>query len=160
MIAQPLDDTRRSDADGDDDHAFTRWQAFRIAQLGLCLSLFLTFAVATLGFSLSLIVADEQQITDACAKLAIGWSVVFGLSSVLLGSVACLTRLADFRATSKVTRYRGNPTRTADVKGWRTSYEWYGWWTWLLFRGQLALFALQVIGLIVALKISFNNRVF
>lgn len=73
---------RRPDDQEDDDHAFTRWQAFRTDQLGACLSLFLTFAVATLGFSLSMVLYGAHPITDAWAKLAIGWAVVFGLLSV------------------------------------------------------------------------------
>jgi len=42
--------------DDDENEPYTRWQGFRISQLGLCITLFLTFSVAILGFSVNLLV--------------------------------------------------------------------------------------------------------
>ena len=85
----------------DENEPYNRWQGFRITQLSICISLFLTFSVATLGFSISLLV-QKFEITNCLAKASFLFSVILGLLSVSCGSVACLTRLWDFRKTAAV----------------------------------------------------------
>jgi hypothetical protein len=48
---------------------YTRWQGFRINQLGVCISLFLTFSVAVLGFSMNLLVQPTYFVTICFAKV-------------------------------------------------------------------------------------------
>jgi hypothetical protein len=145
-------------ASDDENEPYTRWQGFRIGQLGLCISLFLTFAVATLGFSINLLVQPTFPITTCFAKVFFALSLVFGLLSVLLGSLACLTRLADFRLTAKVARHKSDPTMKTDVDRWRNDYRRLGRRTWRLFKGQLVTFGLQVFGLVLALGITYGHR--
>lgn len=142
----------------DENEPYTRWQGFRIGQLGLCISLFLSFSVATLGFSVHLLVQPTYEITTCFAKVFFFLSVISGLLSVFWGSVACVTRLADFRTTAKVVKPRKTPDETADVERLRAKYKRLGWWTWTLFWGQLVGFALQVVGLILALGITYWSR--
>ena len=52
----------------EEDENEPRWQGFRINQLGLCISLFLTFAVATLGFSINLLIQPKCEITTCPAR--------------------------------------------------------------------------------------------
>jgi hypothetical protein len=138
---------------------YTRWQGFRINQLGVCISLFLTFAVAALGFSINLLTRPNFAITECFAKGLFFFSLVAGLLSVLLGSIACLTRLADFRKTAKVARHRANDNMKAEVERWRKDYKKLGKWTWRLFEGQLLGFGLQAALLVCALAISYWRRV-
>jgi len=142
----------------DGNEPYTRWQGFRISQLSLCISLFLTFAVATLGFSINLLVQPHYDITACFAKVSFFFSLVSGLISVLLGSAACLTRLADFRKTAKVVRHRSEQGMKAEVEGWREDYKKLGRCTWRLFKGQLFAFAIQDAGLVVALCITYWHR--
>jgi hypothetical protein len=142
----------------DENEPYTRWQGFRISQLGLCISLFLTFAVAILGFSINLLIQPNWAITTCFAKVFFSFSLLFGLVSVLLGSVACLTRLADFRKTAKVARHRSDPDMEAEIAHWRDDYKRLGWWTWRLFMGQLLTFGLQTVGLVLSLVITYWHR--
>jgi hypothetical protein len=112
----------------DDNEPYTRWQGFCINQLGLCISLFLTFAVATLGSSINL-----QQ---SFAKVYFLFSLAGGLLSVFLGSIACLTRLQDFRKTAKVVRHRSTENMKTEIDCWRENYKKLGEWTWRLFKAQ------------------------
>jgi hypothetical protein len=73
----------------DDKETYNRWQGFRINQLTLCISLFLTFAVASLGFSINLLIQPRYEIAAYSAKMCFLFSLSLGLISVLLGSVAC-----------------------------------------------------------------------
>jgi hypothetical protein len=142
----------------DENDPYTRWQGFRITQLGLCIALFLTFSVATLGFSVNLLVQPKYAITACVAKLLFLFSGIFGLLSVACGFVACLTRLADFRRTARVARHRADSSKAADVARWRESYKRLGKWTWVSFRFQLALFVLQELFLILSLGITYWPR--
>jgi hypothetical protein len=144
--------------DEDENEPYTRWQGFRINQLGVCISLFLTFAVATLGFSINLLIQPTYAMTECFAKVFFSLSLAAGLLSVLLGSMACLTRLADFRKTAKVARHRANDNMKAEVERWRRHYKKLGRWAWKLFKGQLLGFGLQATLLVLALGITYWRR--
>jgi hypothetical protein len=145
-------------SDYDENEPYNRWQGFRINQLGLCISLFLTFAVATLGFSVNLLVQPTFPITVCFARVIFLLSLVLGSISLLFGSLACLTRLADFRLTAKVVRHRSDPSMNSRVDLWREQYDKFGRWTWRLFYGQLGLFGLQIFGLMLALIITYWRK--
>lgn len=117
----------------DENDPYNRWQGLRIAQLGVCVSLFLTFSVATLGFSASLLVQEKYWIVNCFAKVFFFLSFLCGLLSLLLGSVVCLTRLGDFRATANVARHRLDHDMAGKCAELRTRYKRFGWWTWKLF---------------------------
>jgi hypothetical protein len=142
----------------DENDPYTRWQGFRIAQLGVCIALFLTFSVATLGFSANMLVQPAYAITNCLAKVFFLLSTLFGLLSILFGSVACLTRLEDFRKTGQVVRHRSDRAMAAEVDQWRKEYKRLGRWTWGLFRCQLFAFALQISLLMGTLGITHWRR--
>jgi len=144
--------------DDDENEPYTRWQGFRISQLGLCITLFLTFSVATLGFSVNLLVQPTFAITVCIAKVLFLLSLVFGLLSVIFGSIACLTRLSDFRKTAQVARHRSNPSMATDVGRWKEEYRRMSRWTWTLFRCQLVAFAFQALLLVLTLGITYWPR--
>jgi len=145
-------------SDGEENEPYSRWQGFRINQLSVCISLFLTFAVATLGFSINLLVQPVYPFTACSAKVFFLASLFSGLISVALGSVACLTRLEDFRKTAKVVRHRSTPNMKAEVDRWREDSKRLGQWTWRLFKGQLLLFGIQAVGLLLAFSITYWRR--
>jgi hypothetical protein len=62
-----------------DPERYNRWQGFRIGQLTLCISLFLTFSIATLGFSINLLVQHTDAITNCYAKVFFVFSIIVGL---------------------------------------------------------------------------------
>jgi hypothetical protein len=140
-----------------ENEPYNRWQGFRITQLSLCISLFLTFSVATLGFSINLLV-QKFEITNCLAKASFLFSVIFGLLSVSCGTVACLTRLWDFRKTAAVVRHRADVNKKAEVELWREEYRRLGRWTWRAFYWQLGLFGAQVFGLVVSLGITYWHK--
>lgn len=142
----------------DNNEPYTRWQGFRISQLSVCISLFLGFAVATLGLSINLLVQPTYAITTCFAKVVFFFSMMLGLFSGIFGSVACLTRLADFRKTAAVVRHRSDQNMAAEVAGWREDYRRLGWWTWTLFKCQLIAFGLQVLGLMLALVMTYWHK--
>lgn len=138
--------------------SYARWQGFRITQLTLCTSLFLSFSLATLGFSVNLMVERDYSITNCNAKVIFLLSLIFGLLSVFLGASSCLTRLADFRKTAKVARHRDDHAMAVDVAKWRGEYKRLAWWTWTLFKSQLATAGLQLVGLMIALVMTYWSR--
>ncbi|MGO9640247.1 MAG: hypothetical protein ACLP1Y_02940 [Candidatus Acidiferrales bacterium] len=144
--------------DENDEKSYVRWQGYRIDQLGLCIALFLTFSVAALGFSVDLLVQPTYPITASAAKVLFSLSGICGLLSVACGSIAYLTRLADFRATAQVARHRENSQMKEQIRAWRKKYKLCGKWTWFLFASQLVLFALQAICLVASVVINFLGR--
>jgi hypothetical protein len=142
----------------DENDPYTRWQGFRISQLGVCISLFLTFSVAALGFSINLLVQPTYAINSCYARVFFFFSILAGILSVALGGAACLTRLADFRKTAQVVRHRSDPSRQQEVYVWREQYRRLGSWTWKLFTGQMGLFGAQLLLLILSLGITYWAR--
>jgi hypothetical protein len=137
---------------------YTRWQGFRIGQLGVCIALFLTFSVATLGFSANMLIQPANAITNCLAKVSFSLSMISGLLSVLFGSLACLTRLEDFRKTAKVVRHRSESEMAKEAEDWRKQSNRLGRWTWGLFKWQLLAFAVQIILLMATLGITYWHR--
>jgi hypothetical protein len=142
----------------DENEPYTRWQGFRISQLGVSIALFLTFSVATLGFSANILVQSTYPITNCLAKVFFLLSIAFGLVSVLLGSLTCLVRLEDFRNTARVVRHRSDRSMASEVDRWRKASERLGRWTWGLFRCELLAFALQISLLITTLAVTYWRR--
>jgi hypothetical protein len=142
----------------DETERYNRWQGYRIGQLTLCNSLFLTFSIATLGFCINMLVQPVFTITDCYAKVFFLFSIIIGLLSLSSGSVACLTRLADFRATAQVARHSGDSTKAGAVACWRARYKLMQKWTWRLFYCQLFTFGVQVILLMLTLGITYWAR--
>jgi hypothetical protein len=141
----------------DENDPYSRWQGIRISQLGLCISLFLTFSVGTLGFSVNLLIQPRYCITG-CAKIIFLLSIILGLLSLFMGSAAFLTRLADFRSTAAVARHRSDDSMRAEIERWRIDYKRFGRWTWRLFKCQVGTFGLQVLGLVVSLGVTYWSR--
>jgi hypothetical protein len=144
--------------DPDENEPYNRWQGLRIAQLTLCISLFLTFSIATLGFCINLLVQPAFAITNCYAKLFFVFSTIIGLLSLSSGAMACLTRLSDFRATAQVVRHRGDPTKAEAVAEWRARYQRMGKRTWGLFKCQLLFFGLQLAFLMLTLGTTYWRR--
>ena len=136
---------------------YNRWQGHRITQLGVCISLFLTFSVATLGFSANLLVQHTDAIAACHVKIPFLFSVGLGMLSVALGSAACLTRLVDFRKTARIPGLL-KVDKKQEADRLRGECELLGRFTWRLFYSQLATFILQAFLLIGSLGIAYWTR--
>ncbi len=80
------DEKQSSDAGPEDseESSFVRWQGITLTQLGYAVNLILTFATASLGFSLSVI--KHESYTPGCwAKAFMAFSLLMILSSILFG---------------------------------------------------------------------------
>lgn len=141
-----------------ENEPYTRWQGFRITQLGFCIGLFLTYSVAILGFLANMLVQLEYSVTGFLAKLFFISSGVCGLLSLALGISACLTRLYDFRTTARVAKNRWDTTQQDQVNKWRKTSDCLGKWTWGLFWAQTITFALQAASLVVTLCNTYWDR--
>lgn len=144
--------------DEDENHPYTRWQGFRIGQLTVCISLLLTFSVAVLGFSASLLSQPTYSFTNVVARTCFLGSAIAGIISIAYGLSACLTRLQDFRVTAQVTRHREGPNRAQEVEEWREEYKRLGKSTWRRFKAQLRTFSLQIFLLLLSLGITYWPR--
>jgi uncharacterized membrane protein YbhN (UPF0104 family) len=85
--------------------SFVRWQTTALTQLGYVSNLILSFATASLGFSLTMVRDDHYQPNGAAKAL---WIVGVALlaASVALGIWCALNRLADFRGTAQNAKER------------------------------------------------------
>ncbi len=137
---------------------YARWQNTRNSQLGLCISLFLAFAVATLGFSISLLVQHSADFPGCSSKVSFLASLLFGLLSTLTGGAACMTRLEDFRKTAYVVRHRANLKMSQEVELARKSSKRFGCWTWGLFRAETILLFLQISCVTCSLVTMYWHR--
>ncbi len=148
--------------DDSSNPSYVRWQEIRITQLGVCISLFLTFAVATLGFSANYIVSHADTLPMGC------WGHVFfvlsclsGLISILVGGSASLTRLVDFRETAQIVRENPGASLHPELLAEkRARAKRLGWWTWLLFVAQTCAMGIQFLLLFLSLAFTYWKRIF
>jgi lysylphosphatidylglycerol synthetase-like protein (DUF2156 family) len=90
--------------------SFVRWQATALTQLGYAVNLILSFATASLGFSLTL--AKDASYKPTCAARYF-WiaAVLLLVTSITFGVWCVLNRLADFRKTTQIAKDREILTR-------------------------------------------------
>jgi hypothetical protein len=128
--------------------SFVRWQSVTVAQLTYAVNLVLTFAVATLGFQIALLVgekftlASSQKCVFNLSLLVLGLSVLFGLLVVV-------NRLRSFRATMRAARARESSMNDA-LQIQRQLYKRLDRGTWRLFWWQIGTFAAGIVLTIAA----------
>lgn len=170
------DEKESSDAGPEDSegNSFIRWQGITLTQLGYAVNLILTFATASLGFSLSLI-KDESYAPGCWAKAFMALSLLMILFSILFGIWCVINRLRSFRHTKNAARMREERDRmkgkspssgTAlaelqkqlDVE--RACYTSLDKRTWLFFRFEVATFGLGIVLLIASFVAVYRGKLF
>jgi hypothetical protein len=132
--------------------SFVRWQAITIEQLGYAINLFLTFATASLAFSL----VEFKGQAGSCfgfGKCLLFSAIIFFLFSIGIGAWCVINRLQDFRKTKDIARDREHWTREKmdvdeidkrlEIR--RAAVERLGRATWVLFYMQMGFFGLGVV---------------
>jgi len=139
----------------DPQGSFVCWQQIRIDQHTYAINLFLTFAVAALGFQVTLFL-DGKYDSLLCLPLL---SLAALLISVGIGIWVVINRLRDFRLTASIVRRREerqnepgssyNSAQDKELEHDRAKSRRMGDLTWCLFWWQIGTFATSMI-LVVA----------
>jgi hypothetical protein len=129
-----------------DKKRYVRWQKYRITQFSFAINLFLSFAVAGLGFCLNLM-KDSGLTPPIEAGCLLHYAVFSLVGSIGFGSLATLCRLWDFRCTAVEIKKK--------YEDWRQNAaeflaKWLGCVSWSLFYLQLAALAYGAFFLISA----------
>lgn len=139
--------------------SFIRWQSITIAQLTYAVNLVLGFAVAALGFQVSVLM-NEKFMPLSWQKCAFSLSLILLLASVGLGIICVINRLRDFRATTKVARMREEKKTDEEIRPYRDLYKRLGKRTWVLFWCQIGTFGVGVFLLVVGITASLGAKLF
>lgn len=137
--------------------SFIRWQSITIAQLTYAVNLVLGFAVAALGFQVSILL-NEKFIPISWHKCAFSLSLLLLLASVGLGIFCVINRLRDFRATTKVARMREDEKTEEEIQPHRSLYKKLGERTWVLFWWQIGTFGAGVCLLVLGITASLGAK--
>jgi len=141
-----------------DSHgSFNRWQAILIGQLTYAIDLILGFAVAVLGFQVTLLL-NEKFIPVSWQRGVFSLSLLLLVVAVLLGIAAIINRLRDFRATTNAARARESGDAILDK--YRDLYLRLGPITWRLFWCQLGAFGAGVILTFISVLASARHKLF
>ena len=111
---------------------YNRWQGYRISQFSSSVNLFLSFAVASLGFAINLKLNNNFNNIYMLVTVIKFWSF-----SALFGSIVTISRLIDFRLTAR------------KVKTGRACYSLiakkFGLITWTFFYLQVIAYAVGAL---------------
>jgi hypothetical protein len=138
----------------DENKSDVRWENYRIKHFSFCINLFLTFAVAALGFTLSLIKDSGFSSLPGTGK-ALYLSVISFAGSIILGTVATLSRLLDFRCTVIKIRKKYSDFRQPIAE---FLAEWLGGVSWSLFYLQLVTLAYGAFHLISSILTAYSDK--
>jgi hypothetical protein len=123
-----------------DGDRFARWSETTRTQLGYSTNLILGLSVGLLAFFAGL-VAEQNLILDETGRSIALLAIVSQLLSVLLGIAVTVSRLIDFRMTSRIVRKRDRDGASNEqLVHLRTIADRYGKATWRLFWCQLVMF--------------------
>jgi hypothetical protein len=137
--------------------SFSRWQAVTIGQLAYAVNLILGFAVAALGFQVTLLL-DDKFVPSSWKKCAFSISLLLLAASVIFGIAVVINRLQDFRATMNAARARENGSADAVVEEYRALYRRLGPRTWWLFWWQLGTFGTGVLLTVISVVTSAGQK--
>ena len=146
-------------AEDDPHEKFVRWQSITREQLSHANNLVLGLAGAALGFEISLSLNDKLAL-DTCWQR---WALVFSLASlaasILFALATEMTRLTDFRLTTRTVklRWKGN-LQEADRLSECTDK--LGDTTWALFKAQIASFSLGIVMVGAAIGPLIISKIF
>jgi hypothetical protein len=138
----------------DEKERYVRWQDYRITQFSFAINLFLTFAVAALGFSLALI-KDAAFTPPAGAGWLIRHAIYSLVASVVFGTLATLCRLFDFRCTAIKIKKKYSDWRQSAAEFLE---KWLGGVSWALFYFQLAALAYGSCRLLCVILTTFDSK--
>jgi hypothetical protein len=135
-----------------DKERFIRWQAILREHLSYTINLLLTFSVAALGYSLSLI--RDHAFNPTGLFLYVFWIALVSLwLSICLGIFCIFNRLSDFRATAQ--RAKQAATGPAD----RGQYiDMLGKLTWGWFYAQAIFFGVGATALGIVILHEYGQR--
>jgi len=139
---------------------FTRWQSITITQLGYAINLVLSFATASLGFSLSL-ARDSRNLTSCWGRHLLLIAIAIFMFSIGLGLWCVINRLRDFRKTKDIARdvEQGKLT-PAEHERRNAETQRLGESTWLMFWWQIGLFAIGLLSLVAAFLFVYHANLF
>lgn len=141
----------------DRNGSFNRWQAVTIGQLTYTVNLVLGFAVAALGFQVTLLLNDKF-VPVSWQRCAFLLSLLLLMVSVLFGIAVVINRLRDFRETMNAAQARENGS--IDVEKHRAVYRRLGQRTWWLFWWQLGTFGVGAILTVLTVLASASHKLF
>lgn len=138
--------------------SFIRWQAILREQLTFANNLILTFAVASLGFVLTLLQNDPAK--ALCTLWAEFFAAIFLTASILFGIALVVNRLKDFRTSTRIAKQREAGANDAQLETDRITAEQLGGRTWCLFWWQIATFTMGAAAAAIAVMLPIATRLF
>lgn len=124
------------------DDRYNRWQGRAIAQLTVAVALISSFSVAALGFGLSLLKDANFIPPPGCLKRCFAIGLLFLLAAAISSSAAVVTRLLDFRLTTRKVRKDEHAAYNKPLVLFGSNAEQFGAATWRLFWTSCIFFLL------------------
>jgi hypothetical protein len=131
---------------------FVRWQKITLQQLTYALNLILALSGAAIAFEISTSLS-ERFVVSCVGKFALLASLTLLVLSMFVGLCAVVSRLYDFRYTTRIARIRWkHPEQESKISRLEYMTDSLGKATWCLFLAQVLTFGL---GIILALIVFF-----
>lgn len=143
----------------DNIQRFVRWQNITIKQLGFTTNLILTITVGVIGFVVNKIADENFKITsNGKALFIIGLFSLF--LSFIMGIVINLTRLYDFRKTTRIVRKKMKNEKDSELYVLKKATECLGKASWIIFRIQIISFAFALTFILLSFIIIYSDKLF
>jgi len=104
---------------------YVRWQGYRISQLSFSINLFLTFAIASLAYVINLKLNKIFTPLETLNPIIFWWS-----ACAVLGVLATVSRLLDFRHTAKIIKDGG--AFNTFMARWAGRVTWGAFWAQII----------------------------
>ena len=124
-------------------NSYIRWADFRREQFSKVNNLILTLSVASLGFAVSLF-TDDTFGSVFYSSCLYWFSLSLFAVSIGLGILCAITRLLDFRGTSRIAKYEYKRINPEEVVCLRSCTKMLGEISWFFLWCQIILFAAGV----------------
>ena len=140
------------------DRPFIRWQQTTRKQLSYSINLILSFSIMVLGFGLTLLTKSHIEFS-ILSKVFFILSLIFVLISLSSGVFAVISRLLDFRTTTKIARKK-EKNDSSRIDELRKKARELGSYTWILFWVQIGSFLLATLFMTISIMYLYKEELF
>jgi len=123
---------------------FVRWNGYTMAQFGVAIALISALSVSAIGMGLALLERSEFRAVGA-HSLCFALSLLLFVAAIVLAFLSTISRLLDFRLTSRVARERLDTRMFGLDKDCFSKLSWGMFWlAAVAFLGGGVLFVLSI----------------
>ncbi len=147
------------------DEKNSRWQSYRIDQMGKVNDLIIVLNIAVIGYFVNMLFVENLKLNNLQSCIWV-LTLLCAVCSMIFGILLSINRLLDFRKTAKIVREKQNPPSDRspltidEISKLEKETKVLGNKSWCYLYWQIGLFTLSILSSIIFILVKFSDKLF